>query len=252
MPNPAPTHAADLKPGDAVTLTCAPSMKTRHLIGRPAEIMTIETVVAGGRGHRVATIRCVSEDGVTPGDLVQDVFASYLRPLAKEKQKRRPPLRLHAPKDDRSEAERMAEGLALIRGWGYEYLGVGQSRKAAICHQCTRKAKRRVRIVCKDCGSFGFSPSTSSTPGTPDSFAWHPTYPGLLMAPIEWKDGPNGDRTDEQAALERAGRIAVVWDELSLCRALHSFELLINVTPRPELVQWLAAHDQRMENRGTE
>lgn len=150
---------------------------------------------------------------------------------------RRPRLKLTHPRDERTEAQRMDAGLSWLRSLGYGVLRVGQGRAAAICHACSRQAGRLVQIHCVRCGSRGFAPSTNSTAGTPDSFVYREDYPVGTMLGMEWKDGPRGQRTTEQAQLEASGRIVVVWDEASMAEAVVCFEAAIGVTSHPDLIE---------------
>lgn len=150
---------------------------------------------------------------------------SYLRPVEAPQKARRSPLRLKPDVDNRTEAERMDEGLQFLEKRGYIVLRVGQGRAAAICHACTRANKRLTQIRCKDCGSRGFAPSTNSTEGTPDSFIRHPQWGGdAHWLAMEWKDGPNGRRKPAQKALEVAGHIVVAWNLASCLSAVAEFE----------------------------
>lgn len=210
-----------LQVNDCVTVKVAPaSGPIRNHMNETGRITKIEN----SQFVMIATVQFESGPAL-------EIPLPYLQPVPKEtvKATRRPPLYLHEPKDERSEAQRMADGLAFIERFGYETLRVGQGRAAAICHKCSRESRDRggphfIRIQCKDCGSQGYAPSTNSTEGTPDSFVWHPRWPAWTMLPVEWKDGPKGKRSPEQAALESAKRIVVAFDTPSLCWFIAEFE----------------------------
>lgn len=234
--------------GDAVTLRVAPRPEYRCLLSKPAEIRNLYEERAGGRNLPFATI--LVDDGSETGVLIRDVPVGFLSP-PKDKPKRRGPLYLKSPGDERDEATRMSDGLAFIALLGYRSLRVGQGRAAAICHACSRRSRENggpgmVRIHCKDCGGEGFAPSTNSTPGTPDSFVWHDRWRGSTMLPVEWKDAENGRRSEEQATLEDEGRIVVAWDTPSLCWHIAAFEEeVLHLEPLPVVWQEAQAHEAR-------
>lgn len=151
------------------------------------------------------------------------------------------PLYLRTVQDTRTEAERMDAGCALLARCGYDVLRIGQSRQAAICHKCTRENRGKfVRIKCKTCGSDGFSPSTQSTAGTPDTMVSRDCWPWGTWLGIEWKAGPKGERTKEQKELEARGRIVVVWDDQSVADAVCRYERdVIGIAPAPMLAGWI-------------
>jgi len=175
------------------------------------------------------------------------VMVRYLAPAPTgEKRKRRGVLNLRAPKDERTEAERLDDGAKDIEQLGYRVWRVGQGKAVAICHRCSRISRERggkpmVQIRCRDCGSLGYAPSTHSTMGVPDTFILCPRrWPRRTVLPVEWKDDKNGKRTEEQAELEAAGVIVVVWNSETLFAAVAEFERADpRIEPNPAIVEWL-------------
>lgn len=179
------------------------------------------------------------------GAKVANIPLSYLGPEGGRKPSRRGAFRMKAPVDTRTEAQRMDEGVAFLAKRGYVVLRVGQGRVAAVCHACSRENKRLTPIHCKDCGGRGFSPSTNSTEGTPDSFLTHPRWarqdglpPGFLG--LEYKDGPNAKRTPEQQELESKGLIFVAWNLASCLEAVAKYERYqLGIEPLKDIAAYL-------------
>jgi hypothetical protein len=183
------------------------------------------------------------------GLLVKDIPFAYLIPAAPEA-KRKGVLNLHEPKDERKEDERLDDGCEWLTSHGYDVLRVGQSRESAVCHCCSRNARARgenrfVRIKCSVCGGPGFSPSTNSTKGTPDTFVFHDEWPESEFLGIEWKDAWNGTRTPEQKELERRKRITVVWNTFTLLTAVVAKERRLGRNPHPDALEYLERHTPR-------
>jgi hypothetical protein len=146
---------------------------------------------------------------------------------------RRPPLFLHAPKDERDEASRQTEGITFLESHGYEVDEVAKTRKGTVCK----------------CGQFvtpkGYQ---GTTPGTPDTAISHPRYPGTprVVLTIEWKkrpwtvdSKPLDDREEEQLRRLQCGRNAGAWDLPSLCLAVTRWESSLGIDPLPGLLEKL-------------
>jgi hypothetical protein len=214
-----------LSPGSAATVRVAPHRSLSRLVGRPCAVVSVSDEKVGGRAVRFATIHV--DDGSETGTLVRDVPAGYLAPATPKR--RRSPLNLHAPKDTRSEAERQAEGVAWLRAHGYTVLEVGKGRKG---------------VTCRSCGAFSFPTGwQGNDPGVSDTLITRDSWPLGCALMLEWKDGEKGQRTKEQAALEAAGRIWVVWDLRTCLAAVYTFEWDDpRITPNPEVRGWLISH----------
>lgn len=197
------------------------------------------------------------DDGSEAGIIAQDVILNYLVRVETGPKKRRSPLNLTAPRDSRSEADKMAEAVAWLRERGYVVFEVGQFRQQAICHKCSRDAHRAVLAFCSTCHSKVFSPGTGSTPGTPDTYVLHPQrWPRAERVPpahlpMEWKQAEKSERKPEQKALEAAGLIAVVWSLSTCLTAVYRYEdEVLHIEPHPEIVAWLVERGELL--KGTE
>lgn len=232
----------------------------RAFKGLTGEILSVETGPVP-----VATINF--DDGPLASQIGRDIPLAYLEPapipVTAEKRTRRPDgissraLTLYEPPDDRTEDERMDEGVKYLTNRGYTVLQVGQSRTAAICHNCSRVSRANggrgmVPIRCKVCNSLGYSPSTNSTAGTPDCFVGHDDWqlPHSWLG-LEWKDGPQpGKLSDEQRNLRFRGRITVAWNLRTCLQAVADFEQGLDRYPHPDITGYLA--ECRMADRARE
>jgi hypothetical protein len=214
-----------LSPGSAATVRVPPRAGLAHLAGATCSVVSIRAEIVGGRSVIFATIH--ADDGTEEGIVVPDVPASYLAPTLPKR--RRSPLNLHAPKDTRSEAERQAEGVAWLRAHGYTVIELGKGRKG---------------VRCRDCGTFAVPTGwQGNDPGAPDTVVTRDSWPASCALLLEWKDGEKGARTKEQAELEAAGRIAVVWDLRTCLMAVYAFERADpRIMPNPDLMDWLMRH----------
>lgn len=206
--------------GDSVRLKAFPGSlaKYQHAPGKVRKILP-------GKGTEIALVEFEMEGN--PG--FADVPVPYL--VVIKATQRRGVLNLHLVKDDRTEAERQAEGIAWLHSNGYTVLTIGQGRKA---------------VQCPKCGDWNVPTGyVGNSPGCPDTLVTHDGWPvacGLLM---EWKDGENGERRPGQEKLEERKRIVVVWDMASMLCALWRFERrILPLAGCSKAVQdWLAERD---------
>jgi hypothetical protein len=177
----------------------------------------------------VAEVRFEGEEKPVP------VAAAYVQTVTKPK--RRSPLNLRTPADNRSEAVRQAEGVKWLEKLGYEVQQTDTHRGRAICGKCSRTEGRPVFAACPHCHAPGFSPTTGADAGLEDTTVQHLRWPGkpVPSMPVEWKAGPDAPRRPAQIRRERLGLIVVVWDLPSLAAALVEFERWLGIAALAEV-----------------
>ena len=154
------------------------------------------------------------------------------------KMPRRSPLTLRAPQDDRTEAERQAEGVSWLRSLGYRVIETDTHRGGATCGKCSRAQKRKVMAACPICHAPCWSPTTGADAGLEDTSVQHPRWPGrpVPSMPVEWKRGPRAPRRPAQIERERLGEIVIAWDRHSLAAAaVVEFERGLGIAPLAEV-----------------
>jgi hypothetical protein len=159
----------------------------------------------------------------------------WIKPVQPKPSERRPPLYLHAPKDERDEASRQSEGAAFLINLGY---WVDDNAK-------TRKGSK-----CDGCGKFNYPRGyQGTTPGKADMSISHKNWPGdpKVVLDIEWKarpwtvdSKPKDEREEEQLRRLQCGRNAGAWDLPSLCLAVTRFEESLGIEPLQDLLDKLA------------
>jgi hypothetical protein len=250
-------------PGPAVLRSPIPDRwrYLRPFAGRPCEILAAEqtdfgTFVRvrfdpsgdnGGDGD---------EGDGAPAPEFKDIPAAFFAVATNSpaKKTRRSPLKLTEPKDDRTEAQRQAEGVAWLRGLGYTVIETDTHRGKAICGKCSRSQKRRVETQCPTCHGPGFSPTTGADAGLADTEVqdarrW-PGVPAVTLN-VEWKAGASAPRREAQALREARGEIVVVWDLPSLAGAIFAFEDSLKLEVHAEVLAYLIRH-RRIEAQGAE
>lgn len=210
----------NLNSGQSVELLGG-NQKHRLPAGAIGQIVTVEKA-----GHTV--LYTIDFDG-----LRVELPGGWLKPVQPKPSERKPPLYLHAPKDERDEASRQTEGTNFLKAHGYEVDEIAKTRKGTVCK----------------CGQFvtpkGYQ---GTTPGTPDTAISHPRYPGepRVVLTVEWKKRPwttdtkpLDEREEEQLRRLQCGRNAGAWDLPSLCLAVTRFESSLGIEPLQDLLDKL-------------
>jgi len=150
-------------------------------------------------------------------------------PEPETKKTRRPPLNLRPPRDDRTESQRQAEGVAFLTKHGFIVLQIGQGRKA---------------VRCNTCGDWqiptGF---IGNSEGAPDTLVTHPDWPAGAGLMLEWKKTATSKRQPAQEKLEKLGRIVVVWDLATCLTAVAQYTREFrDPIIHPAIDAWLKSH----------
>jgi hypothetical protein len=142
--------------------------------------------------------------------VLEDIPTAYLIPVPTKEVKRRPPLNLHAPQDDRSEAERQKEMVAWCQANGYLVLETGKARKM---------------VRCNTCGTVEYPRGwQGNTPGCPDLFVHGLHWPALLWMGVDVKAGAKAEVQPEQKRLVDQNAIAIVTNLPEMVRLLRDRE----------------------------
>jgi hypothetical protein len=141
---------------------------------------------------------------------LEDIPLAYLVPAPADKPKRRSPLNLHEPADDRSEAERQREMVTWLAVNGYLVLETGKARRM---------------VKCQDCGT-SFYPTgwQGNTPGCPDLFVHGLHWPALMWLGVDVKAGRNAEIRPEQKRLMDQKAITIVTNLPELRRLIADRE----------------------------
>jgi len=142
--------------------------------------------------------------------VLEDIPLAYLVPAPADKPKRRPPLNLHEPKDERSESERQREMVTWLAVNGYLVLETGKARRM---------------VKCQDCGT-SFYPTgwQGNTPGCPDLFVHGLHWPALMWLGVDVKAGHNAEIRPEQKRLMDQKAITIVTNLPELRRLIADRE----------------------------
>jgi hypothetical protein len=142
--------------------------------------------------------------------ILEDVPTAYLIPAPSDKPKRRSPLNLHEPKDERSEAERQREMVTWLAINGYLVLETGKARRM---------------VKCEDCGN-SFYPTgwQGNTPGCPDLFIHGLHWPALMWLGVDVKAGHSAEVRPEQKRLMDQKAICIVTNLPELRRLIADRE----------------------------
>lgn len=214
-----PPAPATFREGDACRLRVAPHVKQRPLIGLPAEVRAVREERVGGRFLAFVTLWV--DDGSETGQVVRDVPMGFLSPPA-EKLKRRSPLTLKPPADDRTERQKQDEGQEWLTRRGYTVLVVGQYMK---------------KVRCEGCGNWFWPEGFGNSVGTPDLLVTCPSrWPVRTWTVLEYKKDEKAPRGQKQVELVEAGSSVFVWSLPMLKAALLEVETALGIEPHPDLL----------------
>ena len=221
-------NVAAFAAGQVVTIRAGGPTIYRKFEGVPCSIRRIETAT------NIEVAELVVEDGPLKGHELPDVCTAFLSPLPPEKAPRRGVLHLHAPEDDRTEAEKQKEGVSFLQKLGYKVLVSGQYLKKV---QCTAEG----------CGHWFWPQGFGNSVGYPDISLTHSQrWPRCVWALIEYKKDENAPRSPAQIALAEEGRTVFVWSLDMLVDAVLGVEAAMGVEPHPGLLTW---KEQKMGGR---
>lgn len=208
-------------------------------------VFQVKAIEGVGTSCPVAHLTSVPDGN--PTVYLPDVPLAYLRQLRTSDHAataRRPVLNLHAPKDERLEKEKQAECESWLLSMGYHVLGIGQTRRQAVCPQCLKENGgnwQKARVFCPTHRVPVYSLDTGNTEGAGDWIVRHPErWPVHASLGMEWKRDEKSRRRKKQVQLSEAGWYPIVDSRLDCARAILAFESeVLRIDWHPDLHQYI-------------
>ena len=205
---------------------------SRAIRNKPGTVARVEPIGATHAVYVAVDGATVPEIAFLPHELSRPNFATApntrLSTAERNEARRRSPLNMKNPGDERTEKQKQAEAEGWLRSIGYGVLGVGQTRRQAVCYVCLRESGgnfKMARVFCPKHRTPVYSMDTGNDEGVADWQVRHPAnWPPQAVLCVEWKRDDKSRIRPEQAKLAEAGWSVIVDSKMDLAEALYRYE----------------------------